>query len=67
MKIYVKPIVNDNTIKVGLPTVLAVGAISALAGAASVGVSKLMRSNITKPNEKSFKTITDWRLYEKKL
>ncbi len=67
MKKYVRPIINDSTIKVGLPTVLAVGAVSAIAGAAAVGVSKLMRSNIAKPNEKSFKTITDWRFYEKKL
>lgn len=61
MKKYVRPIVNDNSIKVGLPTALAVGAISALAGAAAVGVSKMMRSDITQSNEKSLKSVTNRR------
>jgi len=61
MKKYVRPIVNDNSIKVGLPTALAVGAISALAGAAAVGVSKMLRSDITQSNEKSLKSVTNRR------
>lgn len=61
MKKYVRPIVNDNSIKVGLPTVLSVGAISALAGAAAVGVSKMVRSDITQSNEKSLKSVTNRR------
>lgn len=42
MKKYIKPLIINSDYKGGIPTILAVGAAAALAGAASVGVSKLI-------------------------
>lgn len=41
-KAYKKPIVVENNINSGLPTVLAVGAVGAVVGAASVAVGKVV-------------------------
>lgn len=43
-KVYKKPTSNYSLKQIGLPTVLAVGAVSAAVGAASVAVGKLVGS-----------------------
>ncbi len=41
-KAYKKPVIVGSTINSGLPTVLAIGAASAVVGAASVAVGKMV-------------------------
>ncbi|KMV31452.1 hypothetical protein AB733_04825 [Photobacterium swingsii] len=41
-KKYIKPVIATSSFRVGLPTVLAVGAVAAAAGAASVAVGKMV-------------------------
>ncbi|MDT1012015.1 hypothetical protein IHE26_02020 [Plesiomonas shigelloides] len=55
-KKYTKPVISTDIGKVGFPTVLAIGAVSAAVGAASVAVGRMVGS--LSPMDKSTNILT---------